>query len=58
MVAFLEYLAVKRNVAASTQNQALNALVFYYKHVLKSLLGELGEIVRAKRPKNLPVVTM
>lgn len=56
VVSFLEYLAVKRNVSASTQNQALNALVFYYKQVLKRPLGELSEIVRAKRPKNLPVV--
>jgi integron integrase len=56
VVSFLEYLAVKRNVSASTQNQALNALVFYYKQVLKRPLGELGDIVRAKRPRNLPVV--
>ncbi len=56
VVKFLEYLAVQRNVSASTQNLALNALVFYYKHVLKAPLGELGNIVRAKRPKKLPVV--
>ena len=36
---FLTYLAVKRNVAASTQNQALNAIVFLYKHVLEAPLG-------------------
>jgi integrase len=43
-------------VAASTQNQALNALVFLYSHVLKKNVGELGQVVRAKRPARLPVV--
>jgi integron integrase len=43
-------------VSASTQNQALNALVFLYQHLLQRPLGELGWFVRAKRPKNLPVV--
>lgn len=56
VAAFLEYLAVKRNVSGSTQNLALNALVFYYKQVLNKPLGELGDIVRAKRPARLPVV--
>ena len=54
--AFLAYLAVERQVAASTQNQALSALLFLYTHVLVRPLGDLGEIVRAKRPKRLPVV--
>lgn len=54
--AFLEQLAVQGNVAASTQNQALNALVFYYKEVLKQPLETLNPFVRAKRPKRLPVV--
>ncbi len=54
--AFLEDLAVRGNVAASTQNQALNALVFLYAQVLKKPLEALGEIVRAKRPRRLPVV--
>ena len=54
--AFLAYLAVERQVAASTQNQALSALLFLYTHVLARPLGDLGEIVRAKRPKRLPVV--
>lgn len=56
VVSFLQHLAVRRNVAASTQNQALNSLVFFYDHVLKQSLGELGEFVHAKRPKKLPVV--
>lgn len=53
---FLTYLATRQNVAASTQNQALNALVFLYKHVLKVELDELDNMVRAKKPKKLPVV--
>lgn len=56
VVSFLQYLAVRRNVTASTQNQALNALVFFYGQVLKKPLGDLGGFVRAKRPKTLPVV--
>ena len=42
VVRFLEYLAVDRNVAASTQNQALNALVFLYHQVLDQPFGDLG----------------
>lgn len=53
---FLDHLAVRRRVSASTQNQALNALVFLYKQVLERDLGELESFVRAKRPQNLPVV--
>jgi site-specific recombinase XerD len=54
--AFLTHLAVERQVAASTQNQALNALVFLYKQVLhKNLHGPI-EPVRAKRSKRLPAV--
>ena len=56
VAAFLTHLAVDRNVAASTQNQALNALVFVYKHVLERPLGEISGAVRAKRPARLPVV--
>ena len=52
---FLSYLAVNQRVSASTQNQALNALVFLYKHVLKKELGAI-DAVRAWRPKRLPVV--
>jgi integrase len=52
---FLSDLAVQGRVAASTQNQALNALVFLYKQVLAIDLGRF-ETVRAMRPKRLPVV--
>ena len=53
---YLEYLALERKVSASTQNQALNALVFLYEHVMGEPIGVLGEFTRAKRPKRLPVV--
>lgn len=53
---FLEYLAIERHVAAATQNQALNAIVFLYRHVLDQPLGEIGQFSRAKRPQRLPVV--
>ncbi len=56
IVAFLQHLAVQGKVASSTQNQALNALVFFYEQVLKRKIGELGGFVRAKRPKRLPTV--
>lgn len=53
--AFLTHLAVVRTVSASTQNQALSALLFLYRHVLGRELGKL-EAVRAKRSKYLPTV--
>jgi integrase len=53
---YLEYLAVERAVAANTQNQALNALVFLYNNVLNRPFGELETFVRAKRPQRLPEV--
>jgi integron integrase len=54
--AFLTHLAVDGKVSASTQNQALNALIFLYRHVLKKdLEGEINAI-RAKRPRRLPTV--
>lgn len=53
---YLEYLAVERAVAANTQNQALNALVFLYNNVLNKPFGKLETFVRAKRPKRLPEV--
>jgi integron integrase len=53
--AFLSHLA-SRNVASSTQNQALCAIVFLYKAVLHREPGELGDVVWAKKPKKLPVV--
>src|SRR5262249_13415991 len=52
---FLTHLAVDGRVAASTQNQALNALVFLYQQVLEINLGRF-DAVRARRPKRLPVV--
>jgi site-specific recombinase XerD len=53
---FISHLAVKRKVASSTQNQALNAIVFLYKHVLRMELGDFGPMERAKKPQRLPVV--
>jgi len=53
---FLSHLATEDRVAASTQNQALCALVFLYRHVLDKELGEFGDIIRAKRPVRLPEV--
>lgn len=54
--AFLSYLASERNVSASTQNQALNALVFLYRKVLGIEVGVFKDLERAKKPKRLPVV--
>ncbi|WP_083856854.1 phage integrase N-terminal SAM-like domain-containing protein [Stanieria cyanosphaera] len=53
---FLTHLAVEENVAASTQNQALNAILFLYKEVLKQELDLQVDAVRAKRSKYLPTV--
>ena len=53
---FLSSLAIKKNVAASTQNQALCAIVFLYKEILKVEIGDLKEIIWAKKPKRVPVV--
>jgi integron integrase len=53
---FLSYLAVKRHVAASTQNQALSALLFLYKQVLQKEIGYVDNVVRARRSKKLPVI--
>ncbi len=53
---FLTYLAVKRNVSASTQNQALSALLYLYKNIVKREIGWLESIVRARRSKRIPVV--
>jgi integrase len=54
--AFLTHLAVERKVGASTQNQALHALLFLYRQVLDIELPWLENITRASRPKRLPVV--
>jgi len=53
---FLSHLATRGKVAASTQNQALNALVFLYRNVLGQPFPDLEHVVRAKRPRRLPVV--
>jgi integron integrase len=53
---FLSYLATQRNVAAATQGQALSAVMFLYKAVLKTDLPWLANVVRATRPRRLPVV--
>jgi site-specific recombinase XerD len=54
--AFLTHLAVKEKVSASTQNQALSALLFLYRHVLGREIGDLGEVIHARMPTSLPVV--
>jgi integron integrase len=54
--AFLSHLAVKRRVAAATQNQALNGILFLYREVLDLELPWLDEVVRAKRSVRVPVV--
>lgn len=53
---FLNYLAVKQNVAASTQNQALNAINFLYREVLDIDYEQLDHMVWAKKPRKIPVV--
>ena len=54
--AFLSALAVEGRVAASTQNQALSALLFLYREVLDIELPWMADVVRAKRPRRLPTV--
>ena len=53
---FLSHLAVAGHVAASTQSQALSALLFLYQQVLKQDIGWLDDVVRAKKPHRVPVV--
>lgn len=53
---FLTYLAVTRNVAPNTQNQALSALLFLYRNVLNQPVGDISGATRAKKPQKLPVV--
>ncbi len=53
---FLDYLAIQRRVTSSTQNQALNALVFLFEKVLGQEIGELDKFVRARKSRRLPVV--
>lgn len=54
--AFLTHLAVERTVAASTQNRALNSILFLYREVLEIELPRLEDVTRAKQPQRLPVV--
>ncbi|MDP3295087.1 MAG: integron integrase [Nevskia sp.] len=54
--AFLSHLAVEGKVSASTQNQALSALLFLYQKVLEIELPRIGDVVRAKKPQRLPTV--
>lgn len=53
---YLTYLAVEKNVSASTQNVAFNALIFLYKQVLQIDLPLIQGVLRAKKPQRLPVV--
>ncbi|SMC89899.1 integron integrase [Desulfocicer vacuolatum DSM 3385] len=54
--AFLTFLAVKKKVSASSQNQAFNALLFFFRHVLEKEFGKIEGVVRAKRKPYIPVV--
>ncbi|CCE23467.1 integron integrase [Methylotuvimicrobium alcaliphilum] len=56
VVAFLSDLAVEKKMSASTQNQAFNALLFLFQHVLKKDFGEIKGVARAKRKPYIPVV--
>src|SRR5712691_3978162 len=53
---FLSYLAMEGRVAASTQSQALSAIVFLYQQVLKQTIGSIDDVVHAKQPHRIPVV--
>ena len=54
--AFVTHLAVESSIGASTQTQALSALMFLYRHVLRKPLPDLDTVIRAKRPGRLPSV--
>jgi len=54
--AFLNHLALRRHVSSSTQNQALSAILFLYRHVLGREVGKMDPVVRARKVKRLPVV--
>jgi len=54
--AFVTHLAVHEHVSAATQTQALSAVLFLYRHVLGRKVGELGDLVRASKPRRMPVV--
>ena len=51
---YISYLATEQEVSASTPNQALNAIVFLYNHVLRMELGNFGPVERSKRPERSP----
>ena len=53
---FLTFLAVKKKVSASSQNQAFNGLLFFFRHVLKKEFGKIEGVVRVKRKPYIPVV--
>ncbi len=53
---YLKNLALKKNVSASTQNQALAALLFYFRFILNTPVTELGSVIRAKKSERVPVV--
>ena len=53
---FLSFLAADKKVAASSQNQAFNALLFLFRHVLEKDFGKVEDVVRAKRKPYIPVV--
>src|SRR5262245_33207966 len=53
---FLSHLAVKGRVSASTQNQALSAILSLYQKVLKKPLDWLDDVIRARKPRRIPVV--
>jgi site-specific recombinase XerD len=54
--AFIIYLATERNLSASSQNQALSAILFFYRHILQRELAFPPEIIRAKKAGHLPTV--
>ena len=53
--AFFMHLAVREKVSASTQNQALAAMLFLYRYVIGREVGDLGKVIRARKPTRLPV---
>jgi len=53
---FMTHLAVEKKIAASTQNQAFNAVLFLFRHTLNKDLGDIADAIRAKRTRRLPVV--
>ena len=54
--AFVTHLAVDEGVSASTQTQALSAILFLYRHVIRREVGALTDLVRAQKPRRLPIV--